>query len=172
MTSQTSASRSSAWRKLKHSTRSRSSLRASIGEMSVAQIKLPLDPAPRLVFQLAATIAIVDRLSLRLDQLKLYLVVGLGELPAAAVATASVLDLSQPFAEMRAVRPDNIVQSWRSPANWPSRSIAASIARRRATNSSSLSAWRSRHPARARPEQAEHSGQHQALSHQGATQDH
>ena len=79
-----------------------------LGEMSVAQIKLPLDPAPRLVFQLAATIAIVNRLSLCLDQLKLYLVVELGELPAAAVA--SVLDLSQPFAEMRAVRPDDIVR--------------------------------------------------------------
>jgi hypothetical protein len=78
-------------------TRSRSSLRAQFGEMSVAQIKLPLDPAPRLVFQLAATIAIVDHLSLRLDQLKLYLVVELGELPAAAVATASVLSLLKTF---------------------------------------------------------------------------
>src|ERR1700722_11686993 len=78
--------------------------------MSVAQIKLPLDPAPRLVFQLAATIAIVDQLSLRLDQLKLYLVVELGELPAAAGATASVLYWSHPFAERRGVRPDNIVR--------------------------------------------------------------
>ena len=43
--------------------------------MRVAQIKLPLDPAPWLVFQLAATIAIVDRLSLRLNQLKHNLVV-------------------------------------------------------------------------------------------------
>ena len=45
--------------------------------MRVAQIELPLDPAPRLVFQLAPTIAIVDRLSLPLNQLKLDLVVEL-----------------------------------------------------------------------------------------------
>ena len=119
--------------------------------MSVAQIKLPLDPAPRLVFQLAATIAIVDRLSLCLDQLKLYLVVQLGELPAASVAVASVLDLSQPFAEMRAVRPDDIIRKLAL-----TRQLAEPLNRRLDRQASSnklasLSAWRSRRPARARP---------------------
>ena len=67
-----------------------------IGEMRVMQIKLPLNPEPRLVFQLTTTIAIVDRLSLRLDQLKLNVVVEHCEHPPAAVAVVSVLDLSQP----------------------------------------------------------------------------
>jgi hypothetical protein len=78
--------------------------------MRVAQIKLPLDPAPRLVFQLAATIAIVDRLSLRLNQLKLNLVVKVCELPATAVAVASVLDMFQAVAVMRAERPNDFIR--------------------------------------------------------------
>ena len=78
--------------------------------MRVAQIKLPLDPAPRLVFQLAATIAIVDRLSLRLNQLKLNLVVKVCELPATAAAVASVLDMFQAVAVMRAERPNDFIR--------------------------------------------------------------
>jgi hypothetical protein len=46
-----------------------------MGEKRVAQIQLPLNPAPRFVFQLAATIAIVDCHPLRLNQLKLNLII-------------------------------------------------------------------------------------------------
>ena len=137
--------------------------------MSVAQIKLPLDPAPRLVFQLAATIAIVDRLSLCLDQLKLYLVVELGELPAAAVA--SVLDLSQPFAEMRAVRPDQgsrklaLTRQLAEPL-YPGLDRQASSNNLLFPVGVALST-----PRTGKAERTDHCGQHQALSHQGH-QDH
>ena len=135
--------------------------------MRVAQIKLPLDPAPRLIFQLATMIAIVDRLSLRLNQLKLNLVVKVCELPATAVAVTSVLDMFQAVTVMRRGSGRTVSsESWRPLANWSSRSIAASIARRRAATPSSPSAWRSRRPAWARPSGADHRGQHQPLSHQ------
>ena len=78
--------------------------------MRVAQIKLPLDPAPRLIFQLATTIAIVDRLSLRLNQLELNLVVKVCELPATAIAVTSVLDMFQAVTVMRAERPNDFIR--------------------------------------------------------------
>jgi hypothetical protein len=48
-----------------------------VDEMRLAQIELPLDPAPRLVLQLAAPKEIVDLLPLGGDQLKFDLIVKL-----------------------------------------------------------------------------------------------
>src|ERR1700761_3475313 len=57
-----------------------------VGETGLAQIELPLDPAPRLVFQVAVAVEIVDQLALGFDQSSLDLVVDVGELAAGIVA--------------------------------------------------------------------------------------
>src|SRR6266576_3971531 len=68
------------------------------GEMRLAQIELPLDPAPRLVFELAAAKQLVDVVSLRGDQLELDFLVNLGEPSVALVTIAAVLDVLEPLA--------------------------------------------------------------------------
>jgi hypothetical protein len=66
--------------------------------MRLAQIELPLDPAPRLVLQLPAPKEIVDLLPLGGDQLKFDLIVKLRELPVVLVTVVSVLDVFEPVA--------------------------------------------------------------------------
>jgi hypothetical protein len=66
--------------------------------MRLAQIELPLDPAPRLVLQLTAPEEIVDLLPFGGDQLKFDLIVKLGELPVVVVTVVSVLDVFEPVA--------------------------------------------------------------------------
>src|SRR5260370_12395887 len=73
-------------------------LGAPAGEMRLAQIELPLDPAPRLVFELAAAKQLVDVVSLGRDQLDLDFVVNLGEPSVALVTIAAVLDVLEPLA--------------------------------------------------------------------------
>src|ERR1700730_1447333 len=65
----------------------------AVGEMRLPQIELPLDPAPRLVFQLTAAKELVDLLSLGLDQLELDLVVNPGELALPLVTLGSMLEV-------------------------------------------------------------------------------
>ena len=72
--------------------------------MRLAQIELALDPAPRLVLELAAAKQLVDVLPLGHDQLELDLVVELRELPVAVVAIAPMLDILEPLAVTRAQR--------------------------------------------------------------------
>src|ERR1700676_594473 len=71
----------------------RSILSANAGEMGVAQIELPLNPAPRLVLELTAAIEIIDQVSLGSDQEILDLVATLHEQFMAVVVAASVLDM-------------------------------------------------------------------------------
>ena len=61
--------------------------------MRLAQIELSLDPAPRLVFQLAAAKELVDLVSLGGDQQTFDLVVKLTEPSVAVVTVASMLDV-------------------------------------------------------------------------------
>src|SRR5438132_1281788 len=76
----------------------RSFLGAPAGEMRLAQIELPLDPAPRLVFELAAAKQLVDVRSFGGDQLELDFLVNLGEPSMALVTIAAVLDVLEPLA--------------------------------------------------------------------------
>jgi len=63
------------------------------GEMCLAQIQSPLDPAPPLVLQLATAKQLVDLLSFSGDQLTLDLIVKFRELFVAVVTIASELDV-------------------------------------------------------------------------------
>ena len=65
-----------------------SNLSSLIGKMSFAQIKFPLDAAPRLVLQFTAPIEIVNSLPLGGDQQALYFVVKLSLFSAGAIASA------------------------------------------------------------------------------------
>jgi hypothetical protein len=76
--------------------------------MGVAQIELPLNPAPRLVLELTAAIEIIDQVSLGSDQEILDLVATLHEPFMAVVAVASVLDMFEALVLTRAQGPENI----------------------------------------------------------------
>ena len=66
-----------------------------VGETGLAQIEFPLDPAPRLVFQMAVAVEIVDQLALGFDQLKLYLVVDFGVFAARFVAVVLEFEMQK-----------------------------------------------------------------------------
>src|SRR5439155_10499046 len=76
----------------------RSFLGSPAGEMRLAQIEHPLDPAAGVVFELAAEKQLVDVVSLRGDQLELDFLVNLGKPSVALVTIAAVLDVLEPLA--------------------------------------------------------------------------
>src|SRR5260370_7531302 len=77
--------------------------------MRLAQIELSLDPAPRLVLELAVAKQLVDLVSLGGDQLTFDLVVKLRELSVAVVAIASALDVLEPVAVAGAQRVHDVL---------------------------------------------------------------
>ena len=81
-----------------------SPLLAPVLDLGLPQIKLTLDPSPRLVLELAAAEEIVDMLPLGLDQQELDIAVQLDELLVRGVAIAAVLGMPEPLPLMRMQR--------------------------------------------------------------------
>src|SRR5205085_1854338 len=80
-----------------------------IGDVRLAQIELALDPAPRLVFDLAVAEQIVDVLALGCDQLELDLIVQVGELAVLSPLGASMLDMLEPVMMPESNRPHELL---------------------------------------------------------------